>query len=144
MVHSFKENGLLKPNWEQYNMPDVLPKLKAYFPAGMLCLLLSLIILWQSTQDSVLLAISYTLILASALLYFTTQRQQIKCQITPVHVVLILWLLWICTPPLFGWVPLTSLFGIFQCSYGSLFFLSSINQKQTYGRCFFIACGYWE
>lgn len=125
-------------------MPDILIKLKAYYQAGMLCLLLSLAVLWQSTQDSFLLGMSYTLILASALVYFSAQCQQVKCKLTILHIVLILWLLWICIPPLLGWVPLSSLFGIFQCSLWIFIFLFPTNQKQAYGRYFFTPFGYWE
>ncbi|MDR3503711.1 MAG: O-antigen ligase family protein [Legionella sp.] len=118
-------------------MPDVLIKLKAYYQAGMLCLLLSLAVLWQSTQDSFLLGMSYALILASALVYFSAQRQQVKCKISTLHIVLILWLLWICIPPLLGWVPLSSLFGIFQCSLWIFIFFISDQSKTGLWKVFF-------
>ena len=118
-------------------MPDVLMKLKAYLPTGMLCLLLVLAVLWQSTQDNFILGMSYILILISVMLYFGAQRQQIKGEITAVHILLILWFAWICIPPLLGWVPPSSLFGIFQCSFWIFIFFIFDQAKTSLWKVFF-------
>ncbi|CEK10207.1 O-antigen ligase family protein [Legionella hackeliae] len=83
---------------------------------SILCLLLLASLIFQGTNDLSVLLITYSLILLAAITNFSHLRTQMSLQLTPFSLLLVLWIIWIWLPFVFGVVSNTTLFGFFQCS----------------------------
>lgn len=115
-------------------------KMRAYFsnfklkisPLGsMLCMLLCFALGYQGTDDFSVLLISCTLLLLVSIVYFSSLSTSIVWQLTPLSLLLIFWLLWVCLLPGLGFVANSALFGIFQCAlWIAVFFIFDLSSSK--------------
>jgi len=109
-----------------------MPHLKRIYllQASLICILLLASLIWRGTSNLSVLSISYSLIFLGALSFFVFFRAQARIQLTPLSILLLAWLGWICLPPALGIVSNNAWFGFFQCSlWVMVFFVFSLSDS---------------